>query len=452
MRRISIKLKITLWFILFMLILAGIVFVFISLVSKSESHRNLQNALVSMVQENAKEVEYDDGVFEIEDDFVAYRNGLYCLVLDEDGMFLGGRTPEDALEKLSFEDDTVRKVTSSGEDYLIYDLSVIDKKREIRLRGIVSKSTGAIETASLYDSVLISIPLLFILAAAGGYFFAGRSLRPIRTISRTAEEIGISGDLSKRIAIDENGDELHRLAGTFNKMFDKLERNFEAERQFTADASHELRTPITTILAQCEYAFENASGEKELYEIIGDIQKQGYRMSRLVESLLFYTRLEQQTETPVFEELDLSACVRKVCMDQKQFSEKGIVLSEDIQPDIRLVADAMLISRMLENLIRNAYRYGKEGGTISVSLRKEGNEIILRVADDGIGISSEDLPKIWNRFYRVEKSRAYGKGSGLGLGLSMVKQIVRLHNGGIAVESEPGKGSNFTIRCPGGQI
>ncbi|HAJ73604.1 MAG TPA: hypothetical protein DCM49_02280, partial [Lachnospiraceae bacterium] len=150
MRRISIKLKITLWFILFMLILAGIVFVFISLVSKSESHRNLQNALVSMVQENAKEVEYDDGVFEIEDDFVAYRNGLYCLVLDEDGMAIGGRAPEDALEKLPFEDDTVREVTANGEDYLIYDLSVIDKKREIRLRGIVSKSTGAIETASLY--------------------------------------------------------------------------------------------------------------------------------------------------------------------------------------------------------------------------------------------------------------------------------------------------------------
>lgn len=452
MRKISIKLKITLWFILFMLILAGIVFAFISMVSKTESHRNLQNALVSMVQENAKEVEYDDGVFEIEDDFVAYRNGLYCLILDEDGMALGGRAPEDALEKVPFEDDTVRKVTANGEDYLIYDLKVVDKKREIRLRGIVSESAGAIETASLYDSVLISIPLLFVLAAAGGYFLAGRSLRPIRTISRTAEEIGSSGDLSKRIAIDENGDELHRLAGTFNQMFDKLERNFEAEKQFTADASHELRTPITTILAQCEYAFENASGEKELYEILGDIQKQGYRMSRLVESLLFYTRLEQQTETPAFEELDLSACVRKVCTDQKQFPEKGIVLSEEIQPDICLNADAMLISRMLENLIRNAYRYGKEGGTISVSLGKEGNEIILRVADDGIGISSEDLPKIWNRFYRVEKSRAYGKGAGMGLGLSMVKQIVRLHNGGIAVESEPGKGSVFTIRFPGGQI
>lgn len=452
MTRVSIKLKITLWFILFMLILASIVFAFISLMSKTESHRNLQKALVSMVQENAKEVEYDSGVFEIEDDFVAYRNGLYCLILDEDGMALGGRTPEDELEKLPLEDDTVRKVTANGEAYLIYDLKVMDKKREIRLRGIVSESAGAIETASLYDSILISIPLLFVLAAAGGYFLAGRSLRPIRAINRTAEEIGSSGDLSKRIAIDENGDELHRLAGTFNHMFDKLERNFEAERQFTADASHELRTPITTILAQCEYAFENAAGEKELYEIIGDIQKQGYRMSRLVESLLFYTRLEQQTETPAFEEMDLSACARNDCEEQLHFSEKGVALSEDIQPDIRLEADAMLISRMLENLIRNAYRYGREGGTIRVSLRKEGNEIILRVADDGIGITPEDIPKIWNRFYRADKSRTYGEGSGLGLGLSLVKQIVRLHNGWIEAESEPGKGSVFTIRFPGVQI
>ncbi len=449
MRKISIKLKITLWFILFMLILAGIVFSFISLVSKSETQRHLQGALVSMVQENAEEVEYDDGVLEIEDDFASYRNGLYCLVLDEEGMAIGGRTPEDDLEKLPFENDVVRKVTANGEEYLIYDLTVLDEKREIRLRGIVSESAGAIETASLYNSVLISIPLLFLLAAAGGYFLAGRALLPIRTISRTAEEIGRSGDLSKRIAIDENGDELNQLAGTFNQMFAQLERNFEAERQFTADASHELRTPVTTILAQCEYAFENASGETELYEIIGDIQKQGYRMSRLVESLLFYTRLEQQTEMPVFEELDLSACVKNVCMEQRQFPEKEILLSDDIQPGIRLKADATLISRMLENLLRNACRYGKESGTVKVSLMKEGGEIILRVADDGTGIPSEELPKIWNRFYRADKSRTFGEGSGLGLGLSMVKQIVRLHSGKITVESEPGHGSTFTIRFPG---
>ena len=176
----------------------------------------------------------------------------------------------------------------------------------------MSAGTTGFEFASLYTSALFSIPFLILLAAFGGYLLAKRSLRPIRVISQTAEEIGNSGDLSKRIAIDENGDELHQLAGTFNRMFDQLEQNFEAEKQFTADASHELRTPIATILAQCEFAFENASGEAELYEIVGDIQKQGYRMTRLVESLLDFTRLEQRTERAAFEIIDMSAYLQKI--------------------------------------------------------------------------------------------------------------------------------------------
>jgi len=445
MKKLSIKLKLTLWFMLFMVVLAAVLFSFVSMLSSSESRRQTQDSLISMVNRNSREVRYEGGEVVTEEGFVSYRHGVYCLVFDEDREKCGGRTADDDLVDVAFEDGEVREVTVNGENYLIYDLAVTDKRRDIYLRGIVSESSTDIGEASLYSSILVSVPLLLLMAAAGGYLLARKSLEPITVISSTAEEIGESGDLTKRIEMDENGDELHRLAGTFNRMFDRLEKNFESERQFTSDASHELRTPITTILAQCEYAFENASGEEELYEVIGDIQKQGHRMARLVESLLSFTRMEQRTEEASFRDTDISACIRSVCAEQKELPEKGITLAEEIQQGVRMKADEVLISRMAGNLIRNAYRYGKEDGHITVKLSQDSSGIRLAVEDDGIGISEKDLPNIWNRFYRADRSRHYSEGTGLGLGLAMVKQIAEMHGGEVRAESEPGKGSVFTV-------
>ena len=445
MKRVSIKLKLTLWFMASMLALAAVIFGFVSLLSAAESRRQTQNALISLVEANEDEVEYEDGEIELDDDFVAHRRGIYCLVFDETGAVRGGRSPDSTLEVIPLDDGALRQVTAGGEDYMIYDLSARDDSKTFWVRGIISRNAG-IGAASLYTAVLLAIPLLILLATAGGYALARRSLQPIRVISETAEEIAVSGNLSRRIDIDENGDELHRLAGSFNRMFDRLEQNFEAEKQFTADASHELRTPITTILAQCEYALENASGEAELYEVIGDIRKQGLRMSGLVESLLAFTRLEQHTEPAAFETIDLSACLQRVCRERSALPEKDITLIDEIRPGIHMKADETLIARMADNLICNAYRYGRQNGTIRVSLAQSEGTIALTVADDGIGIPREELPKIWNRFYQVDKSRQHSQSSGLGLGLAMVREIARLHGGSVDVSSEPDRGSVFTVR------
>jgi len=447
MRKVTIKLKITLWFTTFMILLSAVVFAFIALVSNSTTTHQTRGALTRLIDENIREIDYDDGQLEIDDDFVSFQNGIYCLVFQENGEKISGYAPYDELESEPFEDGSIRSVIIDGETYIIYDRMVSFKPHEdVWIRGVVPERGNAINLTAVYRAVLIALPLLIILAAFGGYLIAKRSLRPIQKISETAEDIGNSGDLSKRIEMGIGGDELHQLAGAFNRMFDRLETNFEAERNFTSDASHELRTPVSTILAHCEYAFENASGEQELYEAIEAIQKQGYRMSHLIGSLLYFTRMEQRTDAVAFESIDLSALVLSVCREQREISEKNITLKEDIQPDILMKADVALISRMLENLIRNAYRYGKENGNISVTLKEADHRIILSVSDDGIGIVPDELPKIWNRFYRVDKSRSSVKGVGFGLGLAIVKQIAELHNGSVEVESEINKGSTFIIK------
>lgn len=447
MRKLSIKLKITLWFTIFMIILSAVVFAFISFVSNSTASNQLKNALTTLVNNNMQEIEYEDGLLEQDDDFVSYHNGIYCLVFYGDGVKFSGYAPYAELERQPLEDFSIRSATIDGETYLIYDRLTTDKDHgDFWVRGVVLESGNAITSSAVYRAVLIALPLLILLAAVGGYLIAKHALHPIQKISQTADEIGSSGDLTKRIALESNGDEVHQLAGSFNRMFDRLQTNFQAERNFTSDASHELRTPITTILAQCEYAFENAAGEQELYEAIGAIQKQGYRMSHIIESLLYFTRMEQQTEKPDFETVNLSETVLSVCMEQIDSTDKNIVLTHDIQPGIIRKADMALIARMTENLIRNAYRYGKENGTIQVGLKESGNTVILSVADDGVGIAPEEIPRIWNRFYRVDKSRSSAKGAGLGLGLAMVKQIAELHGGIAEVESQLDRGSVFTIK------
>ncbi|MGE4277517.1 MAG: sensor histidine kinase [Lawsonibacter sp.] len=445
MRKLTIKLKITLWFTSFMILLSCVVFAFIAFVSDSTATRQVTGALTRQVDENVHAVKNIDGRVDIGGSFVFFRNGIYCLVFSKDGGKIAGDLPYEALEEEPLKEGGVRMVNADGEAGLIYDRLVELKGHEdVWVRGVVLEKSS-IASSAVSRAVLVALPLLIVLAAGGGYLIAGRSLRPIQKISETANEIGRSGDLSKRIELEGSGDELHKLADSFNRMFQQLETNFEAERNFTSDASHELRMPVTVILAQCEYALENASGEQELYEAISVIQHQGYRMSRLIESLLNFTRMEQRTESIAFEPVELSELVKGICQEQEDFDDKHITLTEEIQPGIKIEANQSLMTRMVGNLIRNAYRYGKENGKIWVSLNKTGQEVALSVADDGIGIEEEELPKIWNRFYRVDKARSSAEDGGLGLGLAMVKQIAELHGGSVQAESVLGHGSVFTV-------
>ena len=254
--------------------------------------------------------------------------------------------------------------------------------------------------------------------------------------------------MSQRIGLPPGRDEISRLGQAFDNMFVRLEASFESEKQFTSDASHELRTPTAVILAQCEDARRHAETPEQYAQAIEVIERQAGKMSDLIAQLLQMTRLEQGTQRASFEWADLSGLVEVICAEQPAFP-KNITLQTDIQPEVEARFDVTLVTRLLQNLIGNAVRYGRQDGHIWVSLRREQADAVLAVRDDGIGIAQEQQEKIWQRFYQVEPSRS-GQ-AGTGLGLTMVRQIAALHGGAVSLDSAPGVGSCFTFRFPIGQ-
>ena len=314
------------------------------------------------------------------------------------------------------------------------------------LRGVVSELQGKGQMTDIVRISMVLLPALVLLSIFGGYWIAGRMLRPIHRLSQMASQIEKGGDLKKRIDIGKGNDELHQLADRFNAMFGRLDEAFEAERQFASDASHELRTPMSVITAQCEYLLEKQRSAEEYEQSLRVIQRQSNKMAGLIRDMLDFARLEARADSYARERVDLSELVRSLCTDLALIAENGITLKAEVEAGVICVGNRELLSRLLTNLVSNAYRYGKENGHILVKLMQEGGRIALSVCDDGIGIAKEEQSKIFRRFYQADNSRS---SAGTGLGLAMAYEIAQFHGGALSVESELGKGSVFTLQLPG---
>lgn len=465
MKSLPIRVKITCWFTAALIFVVFVTYSIILFISNQVFQKTIKDNLIETVENNVDEIEFYPGIedinfsrdadyfmkfgngyLEIDDDFLDQVNQVYTALYDGDMTLIYGENPiSRETSEAAFMDSRIQKMQIRGTVYYIFDRKLEAKGLEgLWLRGTVSERQGADQVLNITRLSRILLPALVLAASIGGYMITGKMLRPIQKISETAQQIGKENDLKKRIELGKGSDELHQLAANFNDMFQRLEEAFEIQRQFTSDASHELRTPMSVILAQCEFSLEQERTQEEYEQALEVIWRQGKKMSRLINGMLDFTRLEAGDRYGK-ELFDMTELVSSVCFDMALMKEKGITLKYEVEEGVQYYGNAELLSRLLMNLISNAYRYGKENGHIFVQMKTAEKAVELSVEDDGIGIRQEEQQKIFRRFYQSDRSRT---AEGAGLGLSMACEIARFHGGELRVQSEPEKGSIFILFLP----
>ena len=293
-----------------------------------------------------------------------------------------------------------------------------------------------------------AVPSVLILAALFARFMARRALKPISRIIDTAREIGQGQELSKRIPVLKIKDELGQLALTFNEMMNRLENSFAQMRQFSSDASHELRTPLTVLKGQNELILSKQRKPEEYQEVISSNLEEINYMSKVLEDLFVLSKSDENQVNLDYKPVDLRALVEEVCKHAEILAEeKNIKIIIAFLEPIEIKGDEVRLRQMVWNVLQNGIKYTQQGGELKISLQNEIDFGLLTIQDTGIGIPEEDLPLIFNRFYRVDKARTRDEG-GSGLGLSICRQIAEAHKGKIEVESKLGVGTRFKIRLP----
>ncbi len=294
----------------------------------------------------------------------------------------------------------------------------------------------------LLKIMLVGGALTLLAALLIGDYLTRRALQPIDTIAQTARQITAADDLSRRIPYNGPSDELGQLTHTFNETLARLERLFNVQRRFVADVSHEMRTPLTTIRGNVDLMRRFGYDEEAITAIEGEAR----RMSRLVEDLLLLARADAGRLPLERNLVELDTLVAEV-FDQARVLSDGVVVTLGPIEPARVIGDADRIKQLLLNLVSNGLKYTPAGGTLTLGLRRDGPWVRVDVTDTGVGIPAEDLPHIFDRFYRVDKARSRTQG-GTGLGLAIAQWLAEAHGGQIAVTSQPGAGSTFTLKLP----
>ena len=432
-RKVSLTFKITLWYTTFIVLLIGSLIVGTFLVSDSVVEKNSEKKLIEEVAE----------ISSGSDKFTPYEDGVTLSVYDKDGNLVAGSVPRN-FKVNDFSLGVISEYKDVNHNkYLYYDSETSSARlgNGKYVRGVV-QITNNINGWILPLIISVGSPFVILVIMYGGYLIIRSSLKPVRDMTETADTIAKSNDLSKRITIEDGTDEVHKLGKVFNEMLETLENSSKRERQFSSDVSHELRTPISVIMAESEYGAKYTDSVENAKESFDVIERQSKRMTSMINQILELARLDSRLEIPK-EEINLSERIKYTIEDYKiLFDNKNLKLIINIEENITIYANEALIMRMIDNLLSNALKYAET--EVAVCLAKR-NRIILEVADDGIGISDAEKKHIWDRFYKVDKSRTTTEDNSSGLGLSITKKIVELHDGKIAVLDNNPKGTRFVV-------
>lgn len=344
--------------------------------------------------------------------------------------------------------------------YSAYNITSVDLPLRVLVREMnAGRDTYRMQVAlpmdDFYDAidrfrwmVLLLSPLVLALASAGGYWLSARALAPVDQIRRAAQDIN-SSNLSKRLDVPTSGDELQRLSETLNNMLGRLESSFNRITQFTADASHELRTPLALMRTTTEVSLRSSQTIADHREAQQEVLSELEKTSSLVEKLMLLARADAGVETLQRAPVNLTECLHGACRDGRILAEaKELKFAEDLNAqDVVIEGDPHALHRLFLILIDNAVKYTSPGGSVTVTLRRSNGFAVTEFRDTGIGISGDDLPNIFERFYRADKARSREFG-GVGLGLSIARWVTKAHRGSIEVQSTPGAGSVFIVRLP----
>ncbi len=406
--------------------------------------------LMAQASEVAAAVEWHENSLQVPDSSTL-PPGAFVQIYDAQGHALEARLPPGLDPTVLPTKPTAAPVVLIGADEEKWLATVVPLKDESHTVGYlqVERSLEPVYEAlhRLLGLIMAATPLVLAAAALGGYAIARAGLLPISRIIKTAQSIGES-DLAQRIGPLPADDEVGRLASTFDDMLSRLEQAFSRQKQFTADASHELRTPVAAIRAQAEAALARPRSRQEYTETLRIIREEAEHLGHLVSQLMFLARADAAPAPAAAEIVNLADILDAVVQQLMALAaQHDILLQLTDNPQVSLRGDQTQLTQLFINLIDNAVKYTPAGGTVTVSSQVTGSAVQVSVADTGPGIPPEHLPRIFDRFYRVDKARARSMG-GTGLGLAIAMAVARAHGGSIAVESVPGHGSVFTVTLP----
>lgn len=441
-KKLSIKARITLWYAALLVTICAIAIGFLFFVSRHAQEVYCRDTLQSAMVVILDEMEIEHGVMEIDADIDEIPN-VYASLFDPDGSLIYGRRRVEA----PFERETVRTVSDGVHDWVILDERVeLPDHKPVWVRLHVSADLSAGVSHAVWRVSLLMLPLLAAAALLGGYLITKGALSPVVRITQTADAIAAGGDLSQRCLSTDygtEGDELHTLGSTLDAMLGRLEESFERERRFTGDAAHELRTPLNAMRMQGEYALSRDAMEEKDEAILLMLEK-NEEMRMLVDQLLMLARLESG-RMPMEDDIDLAGMMEGIAQDMEPVAqEKNMRILTALQ-EATVRGNRAMLMRAVINLVDNAIRYGREGGVVRIELETTDGSVLIRVTDDGEGLTQDALAHVFDRFWRADSART---SQGTGIGLSIVQMTARAHGGCAKVHSAPGEGCAFTIGIP----
>lgn len=461
MKRLSIGIRLTLWYLVIFAAAQLCFGVSMWLVLRHELYGKADAALTSQIEDvthflksqKKKNMTLDKLREEASEEYVLEHSGDFLQIYDADGNWLFRASSLVQNQVAALTPAAIKRPSFTNIQLGNKPFRFVKQRIEVNGRAYTVQ-TGVpadqiIATLSRFRRYLLMLaPLLLFAAASGGYWLSQKALSPVDALTRAARSISGS-NLADRLEKLATGDELQRLSDTLNEMLARIESSFLRVTQFTADASHELRTPISLIRTEAEIALRKSRGNEEYREALRHILLEAERTSSLVEELLSLARADSGRENVHLTIIDLRSAIAETANEWRQLVEsRNLQFVQTIADcELPVLADRLALQRLLAILLDNAVKYTPPPGVVELRLEARNGNAVICVRDTGIGIAEQDQGKIFERFYRVDKARSRAQG-GAGIGLAIAEWIVQQHRGSIAVQSSIGSGSSFVVELP----